>query len=97
MADDTSADTGNEPIPEHPRFGKCCEALKDAMSGADFEPLITVGDDDVLYMAVGLIDIEEEEPGMIDHPLFFCPFCGTPVQTQNEVKAKTDSGETDTP
>ena len=58
-------------------FGSCCAELKDAMSGEEFEPLITVGDDGVLYMSVGLIDLEQEdEPGMVDHPLFFCPFCG---------------------
>ncbi len=52
------------------------------MSGEEFEPLLTVGDDGVLYMSVGLIDLEDEEPGMVDHPLFFCPFCGTKLQTR---------------
>jgi len=45
----------------------------------------------VLYMSVGLIDLEDEEPGMVDHPLFFCPFCGTKLQTVDEVRAKTGS------
>jgi hypothetical protein len=70
-------------------FGSCCEELKDAMSGEEFEPLITVGDDGVLYMSVGLIDLEDDEPGMVDHPVFFCPFCGTKVQDAQEVRAKT--------
>jgi hypothetical protein len=85
--------TGDEPnqatITTH-NFGNCCSELKDAMSGEEFEPLITVGDDSVLYMSVGLIDLEQEnEPGMVDHPLFFCPFCGTKLQTVDEVRAKT--------
>ncbi len=64
------------------------------MSGEEFEPLITVGDDGVLYMSVGLIDLEQEdEPGMVDHPLFFCPFCGTKLQTVEEVDAKTGGKE----
>ena len=63
-------------------FGSCCGELKDAMSGEEFEPLLTVGEDGVLYMSVGLIDLEDEEPGMVDHPLFFCPFCGTKLQTR---------------
>jgi hypothetical protein len=42
-------------------------------------------------MAVGLIDLEEDEPGLVDHPLFFCPFCGTKLQTAEEVKAKVGS------
>lgn len=77
-------------------FGNCCPELKDAMSGEEFEPLITVGDDGVLYMSVGLIDLEEEEPGMVDHPLFFCPFCGTKLQSVEDVRDKTgDNGADD--
>jgi hypothetical protein len=75
-------------------FGSCCSELKEAIVGEDFEPLITEGGDGVLYMAVGLIDLEDEEPGMVDHPLFFCPFCGTKLQTAEDVKAKVEaSGE----
>ena len=74
-------------------FGSCCEAMKDAIAGDDFEPLFTVGDDGVLYMAVGLVNMEEdgeeEEPGMIDHPVFHCPFCGTKLQTPDEVERKS--------
>ena len=70
-------------------FGSCCTELKEAMSGQDFEPLITVGPEGVLYMSVGLVDLEEEEPGMVDHPLFFCPFCGKGVQTREGVAAKS--------
>jgi hypothetical protein len=74
-------------------FGTCCAELKDAMSGEEFEPLITVGDDGILYMSVGLIDLEDEEPGMVDHPVFFCPFCGTKVQSPEEVRNKAgDNG-----
>lgn len=70
-------------------FGSCCKELKEAMSGDEFEPLITVAEDGVLYMSVGLVDLEDDEPGMVDHPLFFCPFCGRRVQTAEEVRAKT--------
>ncbi len=69
-------------------FGSCCEELKEALEGGDFEPLITVGPDEVIYMTVGLVDLEEDEPGLVDHPLFFCPFCGTKLQTPEEVRAK---------
>ena len=73
------------------KFGTCCSELKEAMAGEDFDPLITEGEDGVLYMAVGLIDLEEDEPGLVDHPLFFCPFCGSKLQTADEVKAKVGS------
>ncbi len=84
---------GNEKTDGQPTtaFGSCCSELKEAMEGEDFEPLITVGSDGVLYMAVGLIDLEDEEPGMVDHPLFFCPFCGTKLQTPEDVKAKVEA------
>jgi hypothetical protein len=74
-------------------FGTCCDELKEAMAGADFEPLISVGTDGVLYVAVGLIELEDEEPGMVDHPMFFCPFCGTKLQDPDEVKAKSEQAE----
>jgi hypothetical protein len=70
-------------------FGSCCKELKEAMSGNEFEPLISVGEDGVLYMSVGLIELESDEPGMVDHPLFFCPFCGKRVQTADDVHAKS--------
>lgn len=82
-------DQGASAAAKEHTFGTCCSELKEAMSGEEFEPLITVASDGVLYMTVGLIDLEEEEPGMVDHPLFFCPFCGTRLQTQDEVRAKT--------
>lgn len=71
-------------------FGSCCSELHEAMSGNEFEPLIVVGEDDVLYMSVGLIDIEGEEPGMVDHPVFFCPFCGTELQSKDDVRPDGD-------
>lgn len=71
-------------------FGTCCDMLKEAMSGSEFTPLITLGDEDgILYMAVGMIDEDEEEPGMVEFPLYHCPFCGTGLQTPEEVDAKT--------
>ena len=76
------------------KFGNCCQSLKEAMSGDDFEPLIAVGDDSVLYMSVGLVEMDENEPGMMDHPIFFCPFCGTKLQSAEEVDAKASSAGT---
>ena len=69
-------------------FGSCCGELKEALGSQDFDPLITVGDDGVLYMSVGLIDLEDEDASIVDHPIFFCPFCGSKLQSPDEVKAK---------
>lgn len=74
-------------------FGSCCEELKQVMSGEEFEPLITVGGDGILYMSVGLIDIDEDEPGMVDHPVFFCPFCGTAAQDPEAVRQALDAAD----
>ena len=71
------------------KFGSCCEGLKDAMQNQEFESLIAVDEDGVLFMSVGLLEVEsEDEPNMVDHPIFFCPFCGTKLQTPEEVDAK---------
>lgn len=69
-------------------FGSCCDMLKEAMSEAEFDPLIAVSEEDgVLYMSVGLIDVEEEHPGAVEYPVYYCPFCGTQVQTVEQVDA----------
>ena len=70
-------------------FGSCCEELKEALEGGDFEPCITVGSDGVIFLTVGLIALDEDESSLVDHPMFFCPFCGTQLQTPEEVEAKS--------
>ena len=59
------------------------------MTNEEFEPLFAVDEAGVLYMSVGVMDAEgEDEPNMVDHPVYFCPFCGTRLQTEEEVEAK---------
>ncbi|MGF1650421.1 MAG: hypothetical protein ACFCUN_08220 [Hyphomicrobiaceae bacterium] len=77
------------------KFGGCCEELRDAIAAEDFEPLITESDDGLLFMAVGLIDLDDDEPGMVDHPVFFCPFCGTKLQDRDTVLEKIGHGSDD--
>lgn len=70
-------------------FGSCCRDLNEVLGAEDFEPLLYVGDDGVLYMSVGVVDMEsDDESGFLDHPIYHCPFCGTRVQTAEEVEAK---------
>ena len=76
-------------------FGSCCDELKEALSSTDFDPLITVGEDDVLYMSVGLIELEDDETSIVDHPIFFCPFCGTKLQSAEDVKMKAKGDDED--
>ena len=68
------------------RFGSCCQNLGEVLDPPDFDPLIAEGDDGVLYMTVGTIAMEEgsEEEGLVDHPVYFCPFCGTKLQNPED-------------
>jgi hypothetical protein len=76
--------------PGNTKFGSCCDDLKDVLNAEDFDPLVYVGDDSVLYMSIGILDMEgDEESGFLDHPVYCCPFCGTRLQTADEVEAKT--------
>ena len=70
------------------KFGSCCEDLKEVITSDEFDPLVAVGDDGILYMSIGMLDADNGEANVIDHPVFFCPFCGTKVQTQEEIEAK---------
>ena len=71
------------------KFGSCCEVLKDVLESHEFEPLIAEDDDGILYLSIGMVDPEkEDDPNMVDHPVFFCPFCGAKLQTPEEVDAK---------
>jgi len=82
------------------KFGKCCQDLKEVLEAEDFDPLMYEAEDGVLYLSVGILDIddsgdeaaddEDDEEGsrFLDHPVYFCPFCGTKLQTPEEVEAK---------
>jgi hypothetical protein len=71
------------------KFGTCCALLEQAMSPDDgVQPLISVDESGVLMIGVGLVELEDDEQGTFEHPLFFCPFCGTKLQSQEEVEAK---------
>ena len=72
------------------KFGGCCEIMKDVLESEDFVPLVAEDENGILYMSIGLVEAEhEDEPNMVDHPVFFCPFCGTKLQSPEEVDSKT--------
>lgn len=74
-------------------FGNCCGELKEALSGEGFEPFLLIGEDNILYLAVGEVDIEDDQRNFVDHPIFFCPFCGTKLQERDEVMARINAGD----
>ena len=68
-------------------FGSCCATLKEVLTSKEFSPLIEVGEDGVLYLSVGIAEGEkDDDEGMVDYPVFFCPFCGTQLQEQDDEK-----------
>lgn len=58
----------------------CCSALDAALHAEEFEPCLTVDDDGVLCLTVGIADIDEDEPTLVLEPMIFCPFCGSRLQ-----------------
>ena len=70
------------------RFGSCCPDLSDAMVHPP-NSMFRV-DNGVLYLSVGFA-ATEQGPGWFDQAVLFCPFCGTPLQTREQVRALAGS------
>lgn len=79
----------SEPGATETTFGTCCDTLGNVLESQDFEPLISVGDDGVLYTSIGIVEMEEDEAGMVEYPVVFCPFCGTRLQSDDVVNRTT--------
>ncbi len=67
-------------------FGDCCKDLVDAMHKPQ-NSFFRVEDNGVLYLAVGYVQTEQG-PGFFDQAVLFCPFCGTELQTRDEILKK---------
>lgn len=85
------ADSQDEKKEAAADFGSCCDELREALEAQGFEPFIVIGEDGVLYMSVGEVEVDDDQRGFVDHPIFFCPFCGTEVQDRDEVMEKINS------
>ena len=66
-------------------FGSCCVVLHDAMTHPP-NSLFRV-DGGVLYLAVGYSDTEGGI-GWFEQAVLFCPFCGTALQTKDEIATR---------
>lgn len=67
------------------KFGGCCDDLNEAMN-APPDSLLRVEDNGVLYLAVGFVNTPEGI-GWFDQAVIFCPFCGSRLQTREEVQS----------
>ncbi|RAI03610.1 hypothetical protein DLJ53_03735 [Acuticoccus sediminis] len=67
----------------------CCAALAEVLKGPGegADPALFVDDDGVLTMVVATL----QTPGglgFFDRAVLFCPFCGTGLQTQDQINRK---------
>lgn len=67
-------------------FGTCCNDLSEAMTQPP-NSFFVVADDGVLYMTIGYV-MTDRGPGFFDHAVLFCPFCGTALQTSEEISRR---------
>ena len=64
-------------------FGACCPDMQHATSHGATR-LLRVEDNGVFYMAVGVAETPEGL-GWFDQAVLFCPFCGIPLQTREQI------------
>jgi hypothetical protein len=73
---------------QHERFGTCCNDMKDALTLPEKSFLFVQEGTGVLYLTVGRV---KTDLGIawFDQAVLFCPFCGTQLQTRDEIKLAT--------
>jgi hypothetical protein len=70
--------------------------MAEILGTEEFSPTFAVEETGILFMAVGCAEVEpesdDEEGGIawFDQAVMFCPFCGTQLQTPEEIEAKID-------
>jgi len=69
------------------RFGECCATLNALMHADEFSPTI-YEDDGRIYLTVGFAPSEDGDLGMYDHALSYCPFCGSRLQTEEDIEER---------
>jgi hypothetical protein len=71
-------------VPEAKRFGACCKEMNDALTIPGQRFFFVQGDNGVLYLTVGGVKTDRGM-GWFDQAVLFCPFCGTQLQTREEI------------
>ena len=70
-----------------PRFGTCCEDLRQAMHPGK-NSMFSV-EDGVLFLNVAIVPMQDAT-GWFTKPVRFCPFCGTELQSAEDIRAWGD-------
>jgi len=70
-------------------FGSCCKSMHDALTHPP-NSLFRIDEDmGVLYLSVGYVETQDG-PGWFDQAVVFCPFCGSLLQTAEQVQRAAD-------
>ncbi|HMF44467.1 MAG TPA: hypothetical protein VKQ32_27525 [Polyangia bacterium] len=69
------------------QFGQCCKDLRDAMQSPP-NSFFRVEENGFLYLTVGYMTTEKG-PAWFDQAVQFCPFCGTQLQSFDEIRARS--------
>jgi hypothetical protein len=65
-------------------FGSCCSEMRDTLD-LNGQRLLRVEDNGLLYMAVGYVETPDGV-GWFDHAVLFCPFCGSLLQSRDQIQ-----------
>ena len=72
-------------------FGSCCEDLRNAMTTPP-NSLFRIEENNVLYLTVGFAETPQGT-AWFDHAVIFCPFCGSQLQTRDEISNPVNSDQ----
>jgi NADH pyrophosphatase NudC (nudix superfamily) len=64
-------------------FGMCCEDLRQSMHNKEGSMFRV--DEGVLSLTIGIVPMAKEV-GHFTKPIRFCPFCGTELQSANDIQ-----------
>ena len=64
-------------------FGTCCEDLRQSMHSKESSTFRV--EDGVLFLTIGIVSMGEEV-GHFTKPVRFCPFCGTELQSAEDIQ-----------
>ncbi len=65
-------------------FGACCENLRQAMHSKENSTFQV--EDGVLFLTIGIVPMPKQV-GYFTKPVRFCPFCGTELQSAEQIAA----------
>jgi hypothetical protein len=75
-------------VTQHKPFGTCCKDMRDALTVPEQRFLVVQEGTGVLYLTIGSAKTDRGI-AWFDQAVLFCPFCGTRLQTREEVKLAT--------